>query len=232
MTKVYPNAATAASIHTTHKLKHFPVDTIQNYNNDSSLGSGKTALLTAWKKSLLFNCDGFTVFDGNGNLVFRVDNYLAATKAEIILMDASGNSLLTIRPKRLSLLDNWFIYKGETMVNPVLSVRKHVNLLNTKSLAHATIITNGTNSSSKTDARTKVIYEIEGSYTRRCCTIYNEKREVVAEIKPKEPTTRGVAFGLDVFRLIVHPEMNSDIAMALIIVLDQMFGSSKRLHFK
>lgn len=62
-------------------------------------GKGNAQILTVWKKSLLFNCNGFTVFDGKGNLVFRVDNYAAGKKSEIVLMDAAGKPLLTIRRK-------------------------------------------------------------------------------------------------------------------------------------
>lgn len=227
MTKVYPNTTRAVSNHISEKNKCSSV----NYTNGKSGG-----VLTVWRKSLLFNCDGFTVFDSKGNLVFRVDNYCAAAKAEIILMDASGNSLLTIRRKRLSMMDNWLMYKGDSTTNPILSVKKHINLLDTSILAHATSSSSSRSSSSskvatKTDKKPKMIYGIEGSYGRRCCKIYDENRKVVAEIKPKEATTRGVGFGLDVFRLIIYPEMDSSIVMALVVLLDRMFGSSKRIHF-
>ena len=66
---------------------------------ESSATRKNEVVLTVWKKSLLFNCDGFTVFDSNGNLVFRVDNYVPGGDGEIVLMDASGRSLLTIRRK-------------------------------------------------------------------------------------------------------------------------------------
>lgn len=56
-------------------------------------------VLTVWRKSLLFNCSGFTVFDCKGNLVFRVDNYAAGNRDEVVLMDAAGKPLLTIRRK-------------------------------------------------------------------------------------------------------------------------------------
>lgn len=62
-------------------------------------------VLTVWKKSLLFNCYGFTVFDAEGNLVFRVDNYVAGNSGEIVLMDGSGLPLLTIRRKVLLNLE-------------------------------------------------------------------------------------------------------------------------------
>lgn len=39
------------------------------------------------------------MFNADGNLVYRVDNYLADNKGEILLMDAAGSPLFTIRRK-------------------------------------------------------------------------------------------------------------------------------------
>lgn len=197
MTKVFPNPAT---------------------NTELPAGGGNALVLTVWRKSLLFNCKGFTVFDGKGNIVFRVDNYIAGNKAEIVLMDSTGKPLLTIRRKRLSLADNWLVYDGETVVNPRYSVKKHVSLLlNSKSLAHV---------SSESNNKKSVMYQIEGSYAQRCCVVYDQKKRRMAEIKRKEEVG-GVAFGVDVFRLVVvEPEMDPAVAMSLVILLDQMFASS------
>ena len=81
MTKVYPNAI------------------VSEIQEPPPVAADTPLALTVWKKSLLFNCYGFTVFDSNGNLVFRVDKYTAEGNAEIVLMDASGTPLLTIRRK-------------------------------------------------------------------------------------------------------------------------------------
>ncbi|XP_054782128.1 protein LURP-one-related 8 [Prosopis cineraria] len=201
MTKVHPNAAAAAS-------------TSSNHEKTSSIDDEVPVALTVWKKSLLLNCNGFTVFDCQGNLVFRVDNYSAQSKDEILLMDAAGTPLLTIRRKRLGLADKWLVFEGESGVKPRYSAKKQVNLLNAKFLARVMSLS----SSSK--------YDIEGSYTQRCCGVYDEKRRRVVEIKKKEAAVGGVAFGADVFRLIVHPNTDSTLAMAFVILLDQMFGSS------
>ncbi|XP_044505103.1 protein LURP-one-related 8-like [Mangifera indica] len=213
MTKVHPNAAVT-----------LPTATMSTVASDR-----KEAVLTVWKKSLLFNCNGFTVYDGKGDLVFRVDNYMQGHKGEILLMDAAGKPLLTIRRKRLSLGDNWLVYDGETVVNPLFSVRKNVNILNNKSLAQVSRTNcehNGTGSSSSSNNKNMMMYEIEGSYAQRCCAVYDGKRRV-AEIKQKE-AVGGVAFGVDVFRLIVQPEIDTSVAMAIVILLDKMFGSSRR----
>ncbi|PQQ09455.1 protein LURP-one-related 8 [Prunus yedoensis var. nudiflora] len=217
MTKVYPNAANAkiAPAYEPERLKL------------SGSDQEDATVLTVWKKSLLLNCNGFTVFDNKGNLVFRVDNYLAGHKGEIVLMDACGKPLLTIRRKRLSLGDNWVVYDGETAVNPLFCVRKNVSILNNnKCLAHVTSANNGKGASKYYDNKNAMLYQVEGSYGQRCCAVYDNKRRRVAEIKRKEAAVGGVALGVDVFRLIVQPEIDTSVAMAFVILLDQMYGTS------
>lgn len=129
------------------------------------------------------------------------------------------------------------VFKGETAANPVFTARKHVNLLNSKSLAHVSSNYSPAfadcSSTSQTWRRQQnkkqIMYEIEGSYTQRCCVVYDhKKRRHVAEIRRKEATVGGIRIplGLDVFRLVIlQPhEMDSTVAMALVILLDQMFG--------
>ncbi|XP_076906439.1 protein LURP-one-related 8-like isoform X2 [Bidens hawaiensis] len=205
MTKVYPKAASPPQQQTSTAGRNI-----------------NPVVLTVWKKSLLFNCDGFTVYDSNGNLVFRVDNYAAGNKSEVVLMDATGHSLLTVRRKRASITDNWLVYDGETTVDPRFSAAKHVNFMKAKSIAHVTHVSTTAGSPKK---KKSVAYEIEGSYAQRCCMVYDDKRRCVAEIKRKE-AVGGVAFGGDVFRLVVQPEIGSTVAMGLVVVLDQMFGGS------
>ncbi|URE13961.1 LURP-one-related 8 [Musa troglodytarum] len=183
---------------------------------NASSGGGEAAALTVWRKSLLFHGDGFTVFDAKGNLVFRVDNYASGSKGEIVLMEADGKPLLTIRRKKLSLGDHWLIYQGEEVANPRFAVKKHVNLISSRSVVHVT------RCSSR--AKSCLAYEVEGSYSRRCCVVYDDGRRQLAQIKRKEPVG-GVAFGADVFRLIVEPGFDATLAMAIVILLDQMFGS-------
>ena len=89
MAKVHPNAASPAL--------ELPRPAVSC--RGGAAGRQEAAVLTVWRKSLLFNCSGFTVFDAKGSLVFRVDNYGSGSKGEVLLMDAAGKPLLTIRRK-------------------------------------------------------------------------------------------------------------------------------------
>ncbi|MQL72899.1 hypothetical protein Taro_005230, partial [Colocasia esculenta] len=204
MAKVHPNTAPSA-------VTPSPV-----------VGGGQDgAVLTVWRKSLLFNCDGFTVFDAKGNLVFRVDNYAAGNRGEVVLMDAAGKPLLTIRRKGLSLGDHWLVYRGEETANPLFSAKKPVRLLKPAALARVSRCGPG-------GRPCAAALEVEGSYSRRCCAVYDERRRRLAEIKRKE-AAGGADFGADVFRLVVEPGFDAAVAMAVVVLLEQMIGSRRSL---
>ncbi|CAM0883084.1 unnamed protein product [Alopecurus aequalis] len=160
--------------------------------------------LTVWRKSLLFDCKGFTVFDAKGNLVYRVDSYASETGDEVVLMETAGRPAFTIRRKRFSLQrEQWLVFAGEETRRPVYAVRRG-GRGNNKTMAHVTSCAGGAS------------YEVEGSYARRCCVVYDGERRAVAEVKPKE------VVGTDVFRLVVQPGVGVSLTMAVVVALEQM----------
>ncbi|XP_051121493.1 protein LURP-one-related 8-like [Andrographis paniculata] len=201
MAKVFPNAPSAPPPESCNRGQ----------------AAAESVLLTVWKKSLLFNGDGFTVFNAAGDLVYRVDNYITGKKGEIILMDALGSPLLTIRRKRLSLEDTWLVFDGESADLRRFTARKTLKLLNSNCLAEVTFFDGGGRRMNEPR------FKVEGSYERRRCAVYDEKRRRVAEIKPKEASVRGVSIGTEIFHLAVTAEMETASAMAIVILLDQMF---------
>ncbi|KAI8546275.1 hypothetical protein RHMOL_Rhmol07G0104500 [Rhododendron molle] len=184
-----------------------------------SEADGPWTKLTVWRKSLVFSCNGFTVIDSTGSLVFRVDNY-AGRPEEVTLMDGSGWPVLTMRHrKKLRLVDNWLVYEGEVGDNsskkPINRVRKRMNILQPYSNVLARVYCGPSDK--------KSAYTIEGSYVHRSCRVLDESKQVVAEIKRKETTDGGVSFGLEVFLLMVRPGFSPSFSMAIVLILDQMF---------
>ena len=180
--------------------------------------------LTVWRKSLLFNCRGFTVFDASGNLVYRVDSYASDSRAEVVLMDAAGRAVLTVRRRKVIGLgaDQWLVYPGEeTRLPPLYAVKRAAQYMRGggKSMAHVAPCSGAAGGKQAGGG-----YEVEGSYLRRCCTVYDDRRRAVAEVLPKE------AVGSDVFRLVVQPGTEVSLAMAVVLALDQMFGKPSLLR--
>lgn len=59
-------------------------------------------------KSLVLHGKGCTVFDSNGGIVYRVDNYDRKFSNEVYLMDFRGKVLYTILRK----VSNTYMYKS------------------------------------------------------------------------------------------------------------------------
>jgi uncharacterized protein YxjI len=61
--------------------------------------TSKQETFTLWMKSLVLNGKGCTVFDSNGQIAYRVDNYNSNHRDQVHLMDQRGNTLFTILKK-------------------------------------------------------------------------------------------------------------------------------------
>ncbi|KAK6274667.1 hypothetical protein POUND7_004376 [Theobroma cacao] len=186
---------------------------------------GPCTSLTVSRKSLIVNCNGFTVIDSDGNLVYRVDNYMGRPK-ELILMDGSGKSILTMRRgKNLGLVDTWLVYRGEVddyctsstpSEKPIFYVRKRINILHANPNVLAYVY--------RRSSDKRYAYMIEGSYSQRSCKVLDETKRVVAEIRRKDAIIGGISLGLDVFLLRVQAGLDPGFAMALVLLLDRMFS--------
>ncbi|CAN0875362.1 Protein LURP-one-related 12 [Linum grandiflorum] len=172
---------------------------------------------TVFKTSLFFANDGFTVYDcSNGELVFRVDSYGpdARDRDELVLMDAHGRCLLTVRKKRPSLHQRWEGFLGERKEGQkaIFSVRRS-SMIGRSGVSVQMYENPGEE------------YEIEGSYGSRSCTVMDAgRRAVVAEIRRKVDASTNVVLGKDVLLLAVKPGFDGAFAMGMVLVLDQICG--------
>ncbi|GAB2228187.1 hypothetical protein Droror1_Dr00010017 [Drosera rotundifolia] len=187
------------------------------------------AHLTVCKTSLFFAGDGFAVYDSAGHLVFRVDSYGGPDTHdmdELVLMDAVGHAVLTVRRKRPSLHHRWEGYLGERNDDskPIFSVRRS-SIIGRSDLTVEMYNNPGEE------------YHIEGSFHQRSCTVYegnvdhsnHDKKVVVAEIRRKVDADAQVLLGKDVFMLCVKQGFDPAFAMALVLVLDQISGNGDGL---
>ena len=69
-------------------------------------------------------------------------------------------------------------------------------------------------------------YQIEGCFSQRCCTVFNATKEAVAEIRRKVDPTTSVMLGKEVFSLCVKAGFDAALAMAFVLILDQINGEN------
>ncbi|GLJ51325.1 hypothetical protein SUGI_1091380 [Cryptomeria japonica] len=197
MSQVYPDRSYMASPHL-----------------DPKFCSRSSTHFTVWKKSLLFNGNGFTAFDSLGHLVFRVDNYASNVRNEVILMDDSGQLLLTLRRKKWCFGKRWEAFRGD----PVESDKPAFSL--TKSLGfsyktRANVFVYGSRQIKQCD------YQMEGSLCKASCTILSASGEIIAQIKRKEAKS-DIMLGNDVLSLVVEAGVDQVFVMGLLIMFNQM----------
>lgn len=68
--------------------------------------TSKQETFTVWMKSLVLSGKGCAVFDSDGHVVYRVDNYDCKRSNEVHLMDFSGKVLFTITRKVIEIKEN------------------------------------------------------------------------------------------------------------------------------
>uniref|UniRef100_A0A0D9XWC8 Uncharacterized protein n=1 Tax=Leersia perrieri TaxID=77586 RepID=A0A0D9XWC8_9ORYZ len=188
---------------------------------------------TVWKRSSMGfqGTDGFSVYDGDGSLAFRLDNYSRRRKlfaGDLLLMDGHGSPLLALTPQIISLQDQWNCYRASeecqgkrTRSQQLFSMRK-CSIMQSSSREAEVYMSGCTTASDRTGHVPG--FWIEGSFWRRSCKIRNSDGEEVARITRKKvgATTLSLTLGEDVFSLEVQPNVDCAMIMAFVIVLDRI----------
>lgn len=93
----------------------------------SSYFTSKQETFTIWMKSLILNGKGCTVFDSQGQILYRVDNYNCRTVDEPFLMDQNGTVLFTIRNQKGT--QNLTRHLTHSYFGPlILDIKRHLNI--------------------------------------------------------------------------------------------------------
>ncbi|OIW02495.1 hypothetical protein TanjilG_05088 [Lupinus angustifolius] len=178
--------------------------------------TSKQETFTLWMKSLVLNGKGCTVFDSNGQIVYRVDNYSCRHRYEVHLMDEKGNTLFTLQRKQYKLSKFWEGYRFPATNNdhkgPCFRVCK----------THK--ITKGVSTNEVElglDKNQSYAHKIESNTCKSAYKISNEFGVVAAELRRKKSHS-GVDLGEDVFTMIVEPNTDLSLIMGIVVAFSLM----------
>ncbi|KAK8464996.1 hypothetical protein PHAVU_010G123600 [Phaseolus vulgaris] len=171
----------------------------------------KQETLTLWMKSLVLNGKGCTVFDSNGQIAYRVDNYNCKHRDEVHLMDQNGDILFTMLKKQYKLSRFWEGYRFPATRNdqkgPCFRVSKTYKISRGGSIYEVEL---------GLDKNQPYIHKIESSTCTSACKISNEVGVVVAELRRKKSHS-GVDLGEDVFTMVVEQNIDLSLVMGLVV---------------
>ncbi|KAJ1390762.1 Tubby-like, C-terminal [Sesbania bispinosa] len=173
--------------------------------------TSKQETFTLWMKSLVLNGKGCTVFDSNGQIVYRVDNYSCKCIDEAHLMDQKGTTLFTIVRKQYSLPRFWEGYRSPATRNdqrgPSFRIYKTYRISRGVSTYKVKL---------GLDKNQPYAHKIESSTSKSAFKISDQFGVLVAELRRKKSSC-GVDFGDDVLTMVVEPNIDLSLIMGLVV---------------
>ncbi|KAF1869568.1 hypothetical protein Lal_00017143 [Lupinus albus] len=173
--------------------------------------TSKQEIFTLWMKSLLLNGKGCTLFDSNGQIVYRVDNYNCKSFEEVHLMDQQGNTLFTILRKQYNIFRFWEGYRSPATRNdpkgPCFRVYKSYRIFRGVSAYGVKL---------GLDKNQPNTLKIECSTSKSPCKIYDQFGVLIAELSRKKSSC-GVDLGDDVLTMVVEPNIDLSLIMGLVV---------------
>ncbi|KAK7307847.1 hypothetical protein VNO77_41267 [Canavalia gladiata] len=168
---------------------------------------------TLWMKSLVLHSNGCTVYDSNGDIVYRVDNYDQKGRREVNLMDLSGRVLCTIH-KRLLGFGHWDVYRcsgsnSKSQDKPWFQVKRCYKIM--KGQLTCQIIM---------ECQKYCVETIDGKKTFRIVDIDGD---IVAHAEQKYSSS-GIVLGNDVLKLEVEGGIDHSLIMAFVTVFGLISG--------
>ncbi|XP_074326834.1 uncharacterized protein LOC141664776 [Apium graveolens] len=199
-------------------LAHISVSPRINQTPLSSTNCSRDSTYTIWMKSLLFNGCGCTIFNSDGEIVYRIDNYNKKCGSQVQLMNLHGEVLLLLRRKRFRIFEEWEGFRLNVISGdmrrqkPWFNVRRDCKILRrSMTSCHVRF---GCDHKVRGNG-----YRIVGFPGKSELKIIRGENQLVAEVKRKQSCS-GVILGEDVLSLRVEalPQINHLLIMALVIV--------------
>ncbi|XP_068662362.1 protein LURP-one-related 11-like [Aristolochia californica] len=184
-------------------------------SSSSSYMTSRRESFTIWMKSLVFHGSGCTVFDSKGEIIYRIDNYNHKHNDRVFLMDLRGHVLFTLVRKKLTVLGSWEGYKScdsstGTEEKPSFKVSRPSWIFRRSSPCKVTVRWDRNQNSCHKIKKLKSGFEI-----------VNPQGGLITEVKQKHSSS-GVALGDDVLSMVVEPDIDHSLIMAIVVVYSLM----------
>eukprot|EP00262_Sarcandra_glabra_P003490 TRINITY_DN14228_c0_g1_i1.p1 TRINITY_DN14228_c0_g1~~TRINITY_DN14228_c0_g1_i1.p1 ORF type:complete len:208 (-),score=9.83 TRINITY_DN14228_c0_g1_i1:216-839(-) len=171
--------------------------------------------LTVTKKAISLTDGDFAVTDVNGNVVFRVKGTLLSLRDRRVLLDISGNPLISLQQKILSAHRRWQVFRGDSSDSKdLLFTVKKSSLMQIKTSLDVFLASN--------ISENVCDFKIKGSYFERSCAIYSGESNVIVAQMSKKHTVKNIVLGKDTFGVTVYPNVDYAFVVALIVILDEI----------
>lgn len=164
-------------------------------------------------KKLMTIAEGsFAVTDVNGNVMFKVKGSVFSLHDSRLLLDASGNPIVSLRQKILTAHRRWEVYRGDSSNSKdLLFSAKKSSMLQLKTALDVFLAAN-----TKEDVPD---FTVKGSWFERSCTIYLGNSSTIIAQMHKKHSVQSLVLGKDTFAVTVYPHVDYAFIVALVVIL-------------
>ncbi|XP_058078678.1 protein LURP-one-related 11-like [Magnolia sinica] len=189
--------------------------------------TSKREIFTIWMKSLVFNGNGCTIFDSDGQIIYRIDNYDNKGSDEVYLMDLRDKILFTILRKvrtstyksteslpdsrkggRASLQDS-SVYDMDRARSNLSQVATRLSQVESPYKAESIPSETSHQSLVPCDNSIFKFYSVGSNLLFGIC--------LFGQLKQKQSSS-GIVLGDDVLSLVVEPNTDHSLIMGLVVV--------------
>ncbi|KAL2548908.1 Protein LURP-one-related 15 [Forsythia ovata] len=170
------------------------------------------------KKAFTLRSTRYLVTSADGNLMFKVKKFPLSFHGTLVVLDTSGNPVITLRPKKLTYHSRWQVFRGESTDDKdlIFSVKKSSRFQSNTKLD---VFLASNTSEENCD------FKVEETHSDGSCDIFaGNSSTPIAQMDNKR--TGSIFSRKD--KLVVNVSPNVDYAMivSLIIILDDFVSGS------
>ncbi|MCD9641797.1 hypothetical protein HAX54_028241 [Datura stramonium] len=178
-------------------------------------------LQISMKKKVYFLAGyGYEVKDDYGNLIFTIENVLGFFRSKILIFDAVGVPILTLKSKNFTWHSRWQAFKGDSTDEKdlIFSAKTSSKFQFTTKLD---IFLANNISEQVCDFRMKT------SYMESNCDVFAGQSSTLIAQMNKKYTAGSIFLGRDKFMVNVNPNVDHAFIVSLIVILEEISSSGK-----
>ncbi|KAK1351536.1 Tubby structurally-related protein [Heracleum sosnowskyi] len=181
--------------------------------------------LTIVRKMMTISKDNFGVTDANGNIMFKVKGKFMSLRARRVLLDATGNPIVSFQRKIMSMHSTWKVYRGDSNdSNDLLFTVQKSSLFQSKFKTQLDVFLASNTSNDNSD------FKIKGGRFEKSYTIYAGNSSTVIAQMHRKSSFSSIVLGKDKFAVTVYPHVDYAFIVALVVILEEINEEGKNIN--
>ncbi|CAH1433226.1 unnamed protein product [Lactuca virosa] len=161
------------------------------------------------------------ITDINHKTMFKVKPCDSFFHERRVLLDVDDQPIVVMRDKSMTIHDGWYVFRGdsESKSDMIFTTKKPCVIQLFKSDVNV-FLANKTNSKNVCD------FKVEGSWSKRNCTIYmGDTSTTIAQMSKMQLSENIVKFVNDKFKVTISPNVDFAFVITIIAIVEAMENS-------